>query len=208
MQEIINKVLKNDAVKAFDIAAHAQFNLTALTVQPTSGTDTSAVTVATNSTWGSAVSAATAAFNNEHAKSVVDAMKERNIPAYTGDDYYAISWPTTLRVFRNNLEDIQQYTSEGFRMIANGEIGRYYNTRYVEQTNIAKAGWTYTDWIFFFGADTVAEAIAVPEEMRGKIPSDYGRSMGVAWYYLGGFGIVHNSSDTSQGRILKWGSTT
>lgn len=41
-----------------------------------------------------------------------------------------------------------------------------------------------------------------------KIPSDYGRSMGVAWYYLGGFGIVHNSSDTTQGRIVKWGSTT
>jgi len=104
-----------------------------------------------------------AALNGGSTSSVV----ERKLKAYTGDDYYAISWPTTLRVFRNNLEDIQMYTSEGFRMIANGEIGRYYNTRYVEQTNIAKAGWTYTDWIFFFGADTVAEAIAVPEEMRG-----------------------------------------
>ena len=30
-------------------------------------------------------------------------------------------------------------------------------------------------------SDTVAEAIAVPEEIRGKIPSDYGRSKGVAW---------------------------
>lgn len=205
VQEIINKVLKNDAAKAFDIAAHAQFDLTYLCIQPTGGTDTSAVTLGSASTYASTVSS-TAAFNNEHAKSVVDTMKERNIPAYTGDDYYAISWPTTLRVFRNNLEDIQQYTSEGFRMIANGEIGRYYNTRYVEQTNIAKAGWTNTDWIFFFGQDTVAEAIAVPEEMRGKIPADYGRSMGVAWYYLGGFGIVHNTSSYTQNRIVKWGS--
>lgn len=201
--EIINKVLKNDASKAFDILAHAQFDLTPLTVQPTGGTDTSAVTVGTASTFAS-TNSSTAVFQNEHCKSVVDAMKERNIPAYTGDDYYAISWPTTLRVFRNALEDIQQYTSEGFRMIANGEIGRYYNVRFVEQTNIAKAGWTNADWIFFMGADTVAEAIAVPEEMRGKIPSDYGRSKGIAWYYLGGFGIVHNS--TTQGRILKWGS--
>ena len=160
------KVLKNDAAKAFDILAHAQFNLTPLTVQPTGGTDTSAVTVRTDSAFA-ASNTDTAAFNNEHAKSIVDAMKERNIPAYVGDDYYAISWPTTLRVFRNNLEDIQQYTSEGFRMIANGEIGRYFNTRYVEQTNIPKAGWTYADWIFFFGQDTVAEAIAVPQEMRG-----------------------------------------
>ena len=205
--EIINKVLKNDAVKAFDIAAHAQFDLSYLCVQPTGGTATSAVSITTNSAYAY-TNSSTAVFNNEHAKSVVDAMKERNIPAYTGDDYYAISWPSTLRVFRNALEDIQQYTSEGFRMIANGEIGRYYNTRYVEQTNIAKAGWSNADWIYFFGDDTVAEAIAVPEEMRGKIPGDYGRSMGVAWYYLGGFGIVHNTSPYSQNRILKWGSLT
>jgi len=44
----------------------------------------------------------------------------------------------------------------------------------------------------------------VPEEMRGKIPSDYGRSKGVAWYYLGGFGIVHTLA--SNARIVKWDS--
>ena len=91
----------------------------------------------------------------------------------------------------------------------------------VEQTNIAKGNgttgiatanggdmttWTNakSDWMFFFGNDTVAEAIAVPEEMRGKIPTDYGRSKGVAWYYLGGFGIVHTLA--SKARIVKWAS--
>ena len=64
-----------------------------------------------------------------------------------------------------------------------------------------------SDWIFFFGNDTVAEAIAVPEEMRGKIPTDYGRSKGVAWYYLGGFGIVHNSTTApGNARVVKWDS--
>ena len=103
----------------------------------------------------------------------------------------------------------------------NGEIGRYENQRYVEQTNIAKgigttgistvnggdmAGWVngLSDWMFTFGNDTVAEAIAVPEEMRGKIPTDYGRSKGVAWYYLGGFGIVHTLAQNV--RIVKWDS--
>jgi len=203
--EIINKVLKNDAKKAFDILAHAQFNLTPLWIQPTSGTSTSAVTLTTNSTVASKISS-TCAFNNSHAKAIIDVLKERNIPPYVNDDYYALTWPTTIRTFKNNLESIHQYTPEGFAMIANGEIGRYENCRYVEQTNIAKAGWTNSDWIFFFGEDTVAEAIAVPEEMRGKIPSDYGRSKGVAWYYLGGFGIVHTA--VAQARIVKWGSTS
>lgn len=203
--QIINKVLKNDAKKAFDIAAHAQMNTTLLRLGPSGGTATDSVELSTN---GTASSTASKAFNNDHAKAVIDAIKERDIDPYEGDDYYALTWPTTIRTFKNNLEDIHQYTSEGFRMIANGEVGRYENCRYVEQTNIDKAGYLYTDWIFFMGMDTVAEAIAVPEEMRGKIPGDFGRSKGVAWYYLGGFGIVHagTGGDHTQGRIFKWDS--
>lgn len=212
VQELIQKVLKNDAVKTFDRLAWTQFNQTLLQAIPTGGTDTAAVTLYTN---GTITGTNSIAYNNAHAKSVVDTMKERNIPAYLGDDYYAMAWPTTLRGFKNNLETIHQYSDTGFKLIMNGEIGRYENVRYVEQTNIAKGtgtdGITQTtwingksDWIFFFGNDTVAEAIAVPEEMRGKIPSDYGRSKGVAWYYLGGFGIVHTLAANC--RIVKWNS--
>lgn len=212
VQELIQKVLKNDAVKSFDRLAWYQFDQSPLRVVPTGGTDTAAVTLTTN---GTATLTNNVAFNNGHAKSIVDLMKERNIPAYIGDDYYALAWPTTLRTFKNSLETIHQYSETGFKMIMNGEIGRYENVRYVEQTNIVKGrstdgltgtAWTNgkSDWIYFFGNDTVAEAIAVPEEMRGKIPSDYGRSKGVAWYYLGGFGIVHTLA--SNARIVKWDS--
>lgn len=212
VMELIQKVLKNDAVKTFDRLAWTQFNQTLLRAIPTSGTNTAAVTIYTN---GTVTGTNSVAFNNAHAKSIVDQMKERNIPAYIGDDYYALAWPTTLRTFKNNLETIHQYSDTGFKLIMNGEIGRYENVRYVEQTNIAKGTgtdgitqttWTTgnSDWIFFFGNDTVAEAIAVPEEMRGKIPSDYGRSKGVAWYYLGGFGIVHTLA--ANARIVKWDS--
>ena len=214
LEEIVNKVLKNDVTKTLDRKAFAQFDRTALRVVPaSSGTSTTSLSLTTN---GSATGTNNIAFSNNHAKLVVDLMKERNIPAYVGDDYYAIAWPTTYRTLKNNLETIHQYTDAGFQMIKNGEIGRYENVRYVEQTNIAKGrtsnegetgtAWTngLSDWIFFCGEDTVAEAIAVPEEMRGKIPTDYGRSKGVAWYYLGGFGLVHTSA--AQTRIVKWDS--
>jgi N4-gp56 family major capsid protein len=212
VMELIQKVLKNDAVKTFDRLAWTQFNQTLLRAIPTGGTDTAAVSLFTN---GTVTGTNSIAYNNTHAKSLVDTMKERNIPAYIGDDYYALAWPSTLRTFKNSLETIHQYSDTGFKLIMNGEIGRYENVRYVEQTNIAKGTgtdgitqttWTNgkSDWIFFFGNDTVAEAIAVPEEMRGKIPTDYGRSKGVAWYYLGGFGIVHTLAQNV--RILKWDS--
>ena len=61
-----------------------------------------------------------------------------------------------------------------------------------------------SDWIFFFGEDTVGEGVVIPEEMRAKIPTDYGRSKGVAWYYLGGFGIVHNQTAATESRIVVW----
>lgn len=212
VEDIIKKAMKNDAVKSFDRLAWAQFNQTLLRAIPTAGTSTSAVTLYTN---GTVTGTNSVAYNNAHAKSIVDQMKERNIPAYIADDYYAIAWPTTLRTFKNNLETIHQYSDTGFNLIMNGEIGRYENVRYIEQTNIAKGtgtdgvtttAWTTgnSDWIFFFGNDTVAEAIAVPEEMRGKIPTDYGRSKGIAWYYLGGFGIVHTLAINT--RIVKWDS--
>jgi N4-gp56 family major capsid protein len=224
VKTIINKVLKNDATKWFDASAHAQFNATPLRVVPASGTSTTSLSLTTN---GTATATNNVAFGKSHAKLVVDLMKERNIPAYTGDDYYALAWPSTYRTFKNDLESIHQYTDAGFQMIMNGEIGRYENVRYVEQTNIPKGGaansttWNaftntadawdngQSDWIFFFGEDTVAEAIAVPEEMRGKIPTDYGRSKGVAWCYIGGFGLVHpldSATNSRNARIVKWDS--
>ncbi len=203
VKEVINKVIKNDAKKAFDIAAQAQFTLTPLRVVPTAGTHASAVTLTTN---GTATLTNNVVLSKDHVKSIVDLMKERNIPAYVNDDYISVAHPTTFRQLKNDLETIKMYTDTGFQMILNGEVGRYESVRFVEQTNIAKASWTNakSNWAYFFGNDTVAEGIAVPEEMRGKIPSDYGRSKGIAWYHLGGFGLVHTVA--AQARIVKWDS--
>lgn len=209
--EIINKVLKNDAKKALDYGAWGQFLQTPLRVA--SQTSTSAVTLTTN---GTATVTNSVAFGKNHVKAIVDVMKERNIPTYMGDEYMAIAWPTTFRQMKNDLESVYQYRDQGFQMIYNGEIGKFEGVRFIEQTNVSKGRyssatgafttWTnaLSDWCFFFGEDTVAEAIVVPEEMRGAIPSDYGRSRGVAWYYLGGFAITQTQA--AQARVVMWDS--
>jgi N4-gp56 family major capsid protein len=203
VKEVIGKVLKNDAKKAFDIAAEAQFRLTPLRVVPTGGTSTSAVTLTTN---GTATATNNVALGKDHVKAIVDLMKERNIPPYMSDDYISLAHPTTFRKLKNDLESVHQYVDKGFQMILNGEIGRYEGVRFVEQTNIAKSGFASgaSNWAYFFGQDTVAEGIANPEEMRGMIPTDYGRSRGIAWYYLGGFGLVQTQA--AQARIVRWDS--
>lgn len=203
IQDIINKSLKNDCKKVLDTLAYNQFNACSLRIVPTGGTSTSAITLTTN---GTATLTNNVAMGKNHIKSIVDTMKERNIPPYQGDDYYGISWPSTWRPMKNDLEGVYQYRDAGFDMIFNGEIGKYEGCRFIEQTNIAKASWSnaLSNWAFFFGEDTVAEALVIPEEMRGAIPTDFGRNKGIAWYYLGGFAITQTQA--LQTRILKWDS--
>lgn len=226
VKEIVQKVLKNDAKKTFDVGAWEQFNATPLRVVAAAGTSTDTIELTTN---GTATTANNVAMGADHVKAIIDLMKERNIPPRIGDDYVAMGHPTTFRKFKNDLEAVHKYTDRGFQMILNGEMGRYENCRFVEQTNIPKGGAADTatfnpntdtsdpwnnaksSWAFFMGDDTVAEGIAVPEEMRGKIPGDFGRDKGIAWYYVGGFGLVHvrNDADNSRNaRIVKWDSGT
>lgn len=217
--EVINKVMKLDAKEVLDGAAHGQFDLTPLSVAPTGGSNTSSVVFEE----GGCTITNNVAMRKMHVRSIVTGMKERNIPPYANDDYYCIAWPSTFTTFKDDLEAIHQYVETGLRHIMNGELGRYESCRFVEQTHIPKGGavdsttWDYdtadpwnnglSDWAFFLGSDTVAEAIVIPEEIRGRIPTDYGRSRGIGWYYLGGFGIVHGpSGDAANARIVKWDS--
>jgi len=211
VKEVIRKVLINDAKKAMDKGAFDQFKLAPLRAAATA---TAAITVTTN---GTATVTNSIALGTSHVRLIVEAMKERNIPPYMADDYYGLAWPSTFRTFKDNLEDKNVYTETGFGHLMNGEIGRYEGCRFVEQTNNAKgtgstANTTWTnalsDWCFFMGDDTVAEAIVVPEEIRGKIPTNYGLSKGFAWYALLGFGLVHTAAmdSAANARIMMWDS--
>lgn len=218
---IVTKQLKNDARKALDIEVFEQFDVCKLRAAPTGGTSTTAVTVTENA---STATTNNVALGSGHVKAIVDDMRERNIPGSRGDDYVCISHPTTFRPFKNELETVKQYTPEGMSDVYLGEIGRYEGCRFIEQTFIPKGGaidsttfdpWTGTtdawnnaksSWAFFAGGDTVNEAIVIPEEIRGKLPGDYGRSRGIAWYFLGGYGLFHTTA--SQCRIVKWDSAS
>lgn len=223
VRQPIMKVLKYDAMVDLDALVWQQFNKTPLRAAATATGD--AITLTTNSTATLTVSQGISTTN---LKSIVDTMKGRNIPYYTDRDYYAIARPLALRKLKDQLESIYQYTTDGLEMIMNGEIGRYSDTRFVEQTAIPSGGaadsttfnpftdtsdpWNVGtgsngDWVFVFGSDTVCEAVHTPEEIRAKIPDDYGRSKGIAWYALLGYGITHNdSSNVAQARIVKFDS--
>jgi hypothetical protein len=204
------QTLRNDCNRTLDRAAAAQFNNAILTVVGTS-------TTAQNFT-----DTGTPSGNNDsplnlfHIKAIADRMQERNIPVFDGENYVAIGRPTTFRPFRNDLEALHMYTESGWTRVMNGEIGRYEGIRFVTQTNIpVESNWATgsnkSNAAYFFGADTVTEAVACPEELRAKVGDDYGRGKGIAWYALLAFGITHadtaSAQTKAQARIIKWAST-
>ncbi len=193
---IIDRTLRDDNRKFHDTEAFLQMRRTPLRASPTSGNSTTSVDFTTNSL---ANTTNNVALGVNHVKAIVDWMKERNIPAFLNDDYVCISHPTTFRSFKNTLETVRQYTETGLAQIFRGELGKYEDTRFVEQNQIPKGGandsttfdpWTNTadnwnnnlsSWAFFCGGDLITEAPVVPEEIRAKIPGDYGRSRAIAW---------------------------
>ena len=224
VRQPIMKALKVDANRDLDALAFNQFNNTPLRYANSTATTGPATAFTTN---GTATLTNSQAFATYDAKAIVDIMRERNIPFYTENNYVAIGWPTTFRAVKNTLETLREYTETGMQMILNGEIGRYEQTRYVEQTNVPKGGaadsatfdalnntadaWNgaYSDWIFFIGDDAVIEGTAIPVEVRAKIPGDYGRSKGVAWYSLLGYACVHSATaatDPANWPVVKWDS--
>lgn len=219
-ESLIQNGLAFSAAAQFDVEAFLQFKASPLTASPTGGTSSTSVTFTTN---GTPSQTNNIALSTGHVKAIGDYMKNRNIPPdMTRDSYMAVGRVDTFRPIKNALESIHQYTSEGLSFIKHGEIGRYEDFIFVEQTMIPAGGahdsTTYdaytdtadawnnalSDWAMFFGDDPVTEAPVLPEEVRAKLPEDYGRDKGAAWYALTGFGITH--PDATNARVVMWDS--
>ena len=221
VKAVIEKTLLLVAQKYFDFKAHAQFDTCLLRVAPVTGTSTVDLTLDTDA---SVTPTNNVALGSGHIGTIVDEMAERNIPPVQGDHYVSVARHKTYRNLKNDLETIHQHVESGMQHIYSGEIGSYEGMRFIRQTFVVKGGaddstsfnvrtstsdaWNNnkSDWMFSLGADAVKEVVAIPEEIRGKIPTDYGRSRGMACYYLGAFGKVHDSA--ADERIMKWDSAT
>ena len=197
VENAVNRVLRDDTAKTVDTAVATQFKDTLakyVAITSTSGTLT---------TNGTAGATSTSNLNAYHVKQVVDQLKKWNVPKYDGENYICIGSVNALRGLRDDTAtggwiDAVKYGDP--ERLFSGEVGKYGGCRFIEETNVLvnTLGSSYGEAVIF-GADNVVEAVAIPEELRAKIPTDYGRSRGVAWYALLGWKIMwcsHTDSDT------------
>ena len=202
VKEIIRKTLANDMAKTIDQYIYNQIKATNLIYQQSAGTDTASIVLYTNGT-GTQTNAT--ALTYKHVINIVDSLKERNIPAFDGEDYVAIGQPTAFSALRSDLVAVNQYTETGYKKILNGEIGRFGGVRFVEQTNVSKVTPTTAaamSQVVFVGGEAVIEAISVPEEIIEKEITDYKRSLGLAWYLIAGYALAFTTA--ANNRIAIW----
>lgn len=200
LPSIIEQKLMDDQVKVLESAAAAQFAATQFIAVCTS---TAGVAITTNGTATATSTGDGSAVNN---RQIVDFMKKKFIPKYAGS-YVCVASVSYLSGFHGDTGsggwvDVKKYTDANVNAILAGEVGSFYGVRFVEETgylsNTIGNGSTRGQAVYF-GSDNVYEAISIPEEIRMKIPADYGRDMGIAWYALLGFKIVWDYAvDTEQ----------
>jgi len=214
VDNLITVALRNDMAKVLDNAVATQFK---------AGDIKYSATGAASQTWavnGTASGTAISNLNLFHVKEIIDAMKTgiygANVglptPPYEGGDYVCIASVQALRGLKDDpdFEEVIKYADPA-RMLT-GEVGRIYGCRFIESNNTGAlehnvGASTVTGEAVFFGVDPVVEAVAIPEEIRAKIPEDYGRSKGIAWYGLMGFENVWDySADDGEDHIVHFTS--
>jgi len=200
LENILLRTLRDDAAKTLDKAVGDTFRQTKVVATPnTSGT----IFSNTGTPGGTANKHVDAAF----VKDVVDEMKATYlIPPYDGENYMAIVSVKFARKLRDSTDwlDAAKY-GDPERLFA-GEVGRFNQVRFIEETNVLSQtlGTTnYNGEAIFFGDDPVVEGVVVPLELRAKIPTDYGRDKGLAWYYMGGWALTWDTGNPGEAKIIR-----
>lgn len=200
--------LRDDMAEVLDDAAHDAFALAKVKYTPTGTAGAPTGTFDTDGTISNAATRHVQTFDlleiGLYLKSTLKAKK------YDGNDYIAICSPGFLNAMMKDTDFKQASLYGDPEALFAGEVKRFQGFRFVEENNCLSdtLGTTaYRGEAIFFGADPVVEGVAVPGEMRAKIPEDYGRSKGVAWYGILGFQIVWDTATARQANIIHVTST-
>ena len=201
--ETIQTVLTNDMKVVLDSAAAAQFmtNDYIATI-----TNTATTTFGSS---GTKVATAGASMSDKNVRDIIDQMKKLRVPTREDGLYTCVASTNAIRGLYDFFESKAQLTT--MDPLYTGEVGRYYGCRFVEENNYLSnsigSNGLYGE-ACFFGADAVREGIAIPEEIRVGIPTDFGRDQAIAWYALLGFqapwsysGVLNGQAD-SETRII------
>lgn len=205
-RSMIQRKLRDQLGLTLDTAAAAAFKTAQVKAIPTG-----AATIVFD-TDGTASFTATSNQKFFHVESIRDFLfNDLRVPPLDGGDYVAIATTKHLRGIKSDskFEEWHKYVSgpEGNQIKFNGEVGRLEGIRFIETNhsqalnNAVGSGGVLGEAVYF-GEDSVAMATSVDPELRAEQPDDFGRKKSVAWYGILEFGIIWDTANAGEAKII------
>jgi N4-gp56 family major capsid protein len=189
------RTLRNDMAKTMDRITSRHFKASGVCYTPTGTTGTPTYTWTAGNT--DAVGKPTVAATRNALVSDVQNIRDRmaddyRIPPYDGEHYICLASTYFLRGIKNDPYFINAALYGDPDRLFFGEVGMIEGVRFIEVNHRASLapfpiGSPVCGEAVFFGEDPVVQGVAMAPEIRAKIPTDFGRSKGLAWYFLGGW---------------------
>lgn len=156
---------------------------------------------------GTASTQATANYNVFHAEELSDYLyDDLYAKPWSGEDYIGIFRTLALRGIKRDpdWEEWHKYVDPSIKQT--GEVGRIENIRHIRTNHNNALGKIGASSVLgegvVFGADSVAMAETETPELRAGIPDDFGRSKAVAWYGVFEMGIIWDTSNAGEAKII------
>lgn len=201
----IQRKLTNQMAKVLDASAATAFKEAKVKYAPTGAASSN---IATNGTFG-----ATAASNLNfyHVEEIRDYLFDDLYTPMVGDSYIGIFRTQALRGIKRDpaWEEWHKYTNPQAKF--NSEVGKLEDIRFIEtnhSTALSKdlgTGSVLGEGVVF-GEDGVAMAEALTPELRAGMPDDFGRKKAVAWYGILAFGLIWDTGNAGEARVVHVGS--
>lgn len=206
LENPIQRKLRDQMKLALDTKAATVYKQAKVKYVPTGLTSNN---ITTNGTPGAA---ATENMNVYHVEEIRDYMFDTlHVPPVSGEDYQAIFRTLGLRGIKRDpaWEEWQKYTNPQAKF--NNEVGKIENIRFQETNHSNALGKVGTGSVLgegvVFGEDNVALAEVETPELRAAIPGDFGRSKAVAWYGILELGLIWDTGNAGEARVVHVTST-
>jgi N4-gp56 family major capsid protein len=205
LENSIQSVLRDQMTLTLDTKAATAFKSTSLKY------DITGTTTGTLSTGGTFANTSTANMNVYHVEELYDDLFDTYfVPPVDNGDFVCITRTLGYRGLKRDpdWEEWHKYTDPAAKY--NGEVGRIENTRFVVTNHNNALGTVGTGSVLgesvIFGADAVAMAEVQTPELRAGIPDDFGRSKAVAWYGVLEFGLIWDTANAGEAKVIHVGS--
>lgn len=201
LENPVQRRLKDQMALVMDTKAAAAFKTAQVKYIPTG------IATGVFDTDGTASTSATENLNLFHVEEIADFLWDTlQCPRLANNDYIGIFRTLGLRGLKRDpaWEEWHKYTDPQAKF--NDEVGRIERVRFIGTNHANALGKKGTNSVLgegvIFGEDSVALAEVQSPELRAAIPADFGRSRAVAWYAILEFGIIWDTSNAGEARIV------